>query len=409
MFVMVLVVFIDILGFGIIIPLLPFYGVHFAPDHPFLITMLMATYSGFQLISAPVWGRLSDRIGRRPVVLVSLITSIIGYLWLSQATSLWMLFATRAVQGISAGNISVAQAYVADVTAPERRARGMGLLGAAIGIGFTLGPAIGGWLAGPDPNHVSSTLPAVAAAGFSGLALVLALFALKESRPAGAQLGGAPSSRWQQIRDAFAHSTLRRLLLVYFTTTLAFAGMETTFAQWALTRLAWGPQQVGEMFGSIGVLAIILQGGLIGRLAERFGEPRLIAVGTVLTGSGLAVLAFAHGPGGAILGCCGVAIGQGLTSPAISSLVSRDADAKALGGTLGVNQSMGALARLVGPALAGAAFEWEGPGAAYALGSLIMVIGFLLAMHVRRAGAEVAEPAFQPVATEPLAGTRRIG
>ncbi len=180
MIVMLLVVFIDLLGFGVVIPLLPFYGEHFHAS-PAAITTLMSIYSGLQLVAAPLWGRLSDRIGRRPVVLVSVATSVLAYLWLSSADALWMLFAARALQGISAGNISVAQAYIADVTTPENRAKGMGGLGAALGLGFVLGPALGGLLAGGDPANIHVAVPSYVAAGLSAIALVVALFRLKES------------------------------------------------------------------------------------------------------------------------------------------------------------------------------------------------------------------------------------
>ena len=407
MLAVILVVFVDILGFGIIIPLLPFYGVNFAPAHPFVITMLMATYSGCQLISAPAWGRFSDRVGRKPVMLISLATSVLGYLWLSRASALWMLFAARAVQGISAGNISVAQAYVADVTSPERRAGGMGLLGAAIGLGFTLGPAIGGWLAGADPAHIDAVAPALLAAALSGAAFVLAATTVTESLPP-ERRGGSSASRFHQIRAAFAQPRLRLLMLVFFTATLAFAGLEATFAQWALARLGWGPRAVGSMFGSIGVLGILMQGGLVGRLARRYGESRLLVFGTIMTLVGLITLAAAHATAGAVVGCCLVALGQGMTSPSIASLVSREATEGSIGGTLGVNQSIGALARLLGPALAGAAFEWQGPGAAFVVGALIMLVSVPLALRAARGSGTAAQDATMAPA-EPLAPRRRIG
>jgi len=381
---MALVVFIDLVGFGIVVPLLPFYGELYAPSHPFVITMLMATYSGCQLLASPLWGRLSDRVGRRPIVLISLVTSVSAYLWLSHASALWMLFATRALQGISAGNISVAQAYIADVTTPEKRAKGMGLLGAAIALGFTLGPAIGGWLAGPDPMHIVAAAPAYAAAGFSALALVVAFFTLKE--PLSAELRAAAArqpGRIAQLQSALGRPPLRLLLILYFLSTFAFAGMETTFAQWALARLDWGPRQVGETFAVVGIVLILIQGGLIGRLAKRFGEARLLLAGAIMSGLGLAGLAEAATPDAAIIACSILALGQSLTSPAISSLVSRQAGASEQGGMLGINQSIGAFARLVGPMAAGFAFEVRGPGAPYIIGALVMLGAAVLALQVR--------------------------
>jgi DHA1 family tetracycline resistance protein-like MFS transporter len=391
---MLLVVFIDLVGFGIVIPLLPFYGLHFLPDHPFAVTMLMATYSGCQLVAAPLWGRLSDRTGRRPVMLASLTTSVLAYLWLAHASALWMLFAARALQGISAGNISVAQAYVADVTTPENRAKGMGLVGAAIGIGFTLGPAIGGFLAGSDPAHLALAAPAYAAALLSATALAIAVVRLPESLPPERRAVAAGPGRIAMIRSAMARPRLRPLLVLFFTSTFAFAGMESTFGQWAYARFAWGPSQVGGVLGSVGVLLILIQGGLIGRLARRYGEARLLVAGTIMTGTGLALLAI---PAGWTLGvgaCALLALGQGLASPSIQSLVSREAAATEQGGVLGVNQSMGAAARLFGPAVAGLAFEWYGPGAPYLVGALIMLVSVWLALGIRRErGGETPVPA----------------
>ncbi len=385
---MALIVFIDLLGFGLIIPLLPFYGQMFAPDHPFAVTMLGATYSGFQLFSAPLWGRVSDRVGRRPLILLSLATSVVSYLWMSHAGALWMLFAARALQGLSAGTIGIAQAYVADVTTPENRAKGMGLLGAAIGLGFTLGPGIGGMLAGPDPAHVDVTLPAYSAAFMSFLALALAALRLQESLPAGERRPGG--GRVALLRQAFANPRLRRLLSLYFTTTFAFAGMEMTFGLWALDRLDWGPRPVGWTFLAVGLLLSLPQGGLTGRLTKRFGEAPLLLAGTVLIGLGLAGLAVAADAVFAIIAASLVALGSGLTSPATSSLVSREAGSLGKGAILGVNQSVGALARFLGPAAAGAVFERFGAGAPYALGAFIMVLSAVLAAGVIRQRRDAA-------------------
>jgi DHA1 family tetracycline resistance protein-like MFS transporter len=393
MVLMLAVVFVDLLGFGIIIPLLPFYGLRFAAD-PFAVTMLMGTYSGCQLLAAPLWGRLSDTIGRRPVVLVSLATSVVAYLWLSRASALWMLFAARAVQGASAGNISVAQAYIADLTRPENRAKWMGLVGAAIGLGFTLGPAIGGWLAGTDLATLDVTLPALAAAAMSGAALLIALVFLPESLPAAERARGSVAlGRLALIRDAFARSRLRPLLLLFFADTFAFACMESTFGQWAYARLGWGPGQVGSVLGGVGAVLILIQGGVIGRLTRRYGEPRLLFAGTVVIGIGLAGMVIAATPIVAVAACSLLALGQGLASPATSALVSREAGAHEQGRILGVNQSMGSAARLLGPAVAGIAFEWWGAGAPYAVGAIVMIGAAVLAwrvLHERRLAAPAA-------------------
>ena len=383
MLIMLLVVFTDLVGFGVVIPLLPFYGEHFGAS-PLTVTMLLATFSGCQLVAAPLWGRLSDRIGRRPIVLISTATSVLAYLWLASADALWMLFAARALQGVSAGNISVAQAYIADVTRPENRAKGMGMMGAALGLGFIVGPAIGGQLAGGDPTALTVALPAYAAAGFSALALGLAALLLRESLTADRRAVRSRPGRIAQIREAFARPNLRRLMILFFTTTFAFAGMETTFALWALARFGWGPRQVGELFAMVGIVLVLIQGGLIGRLTQRFGEARMLLAGTVTIGLGLALLAAAMTPVVGISACCLLALGMGMAQPSTTSLISREADATEQGGILGVNQSVGSLARLVGPAVAGTAFTFGGPSAPYILGAALMGVSSWLAGRVLR-------------------------
>ena len=384
MIVMLLVAFIDLLGFGVVIPLLPFYGEHFQAS-PAVVTTLMSTYSGMQLVAAPLWGRLSDRIGRRPVVLVSLFTSVLAYLWLSSADALWMLFAARALQGLSAGNISVAQAYIADVTTPENRGKGMGGLGAALGLGFVLGPFMGGVLAGGDPAHLDVALPSYVAAGLSGVALVVALFSLRESlTPELRARARRQSGRLAQIRDAFSRPRLRILMILFFTTTFAFAGMEASFGLWADHRLHWGPRQVGMVFAVVGLVLVVVQGALIGRIIRRFGEARALLAGTIGIGIGLALLALAMEPVLGVVASAWLALGMGLASPSTSSLISREAAADEQGSILGVNQSVGSFARLAGPAVAGQAFELGGPSAPYAVGACIMLISAWIAWQIVR-------------------------
>src|SRR6266851_391361 len=235
-----LIVFVDLVGFGLIIPLLPFYAERFGAS-PQQVTILMAVYSLMAMLAAPLWGRLSDRIGRRPVLMASMLAAALAYLWLGLASALWMLFAARAFAGACAGNIAAAQAYIADVTPPERRARGMGLIGAAFGLGFIIGPALGGLIAGNDPATADIATPAWIAASLSTLALCGVLLLLPESLPVGARARTAARSRIGAVMGVLNRPVLSRLILVFFLVILAFAGMESTFALWAMGEFSWGP------------------------------------------------------------------------------------------------------------------------------------------------------------------------
>src|SRR6266853_6049504 len=210
-----LIVFVDLVGFGLVIPLLPFYAVRFGAS-PQQVTLLMAVYSLMQLFTAPLWGRLSDRVGRRPVLIVSMAASVFAYLWIGSATALWMLFTARALAGACAGNIAAAQAYIADVTKPEERAKGMGMIGAAFGIGFIIGPALGGFLAGGDPATAHLSAPFYVGAGLSALAFLGALIFLKESLPPERRGGNRRVGRLAAIADTLARPALRRLILLSF-------------------------------------------------------------------------------------------------------------------------------------------------------------------------------------------------
>jgi|SRR5579859_1699245 len=390
MAVLFFIVFIDLLGFGIIIPQLPFYGVHFGAS-PAAVTLLMSCYSLAQFFMSPVLGRLSDRIGRRPVLLVSMGCSCLAYLWLGFASALWTLFAARLIAGAGAGNIAAAQAYITDITSPEKRAKGMGMIGAAFGLGFTIGPWVGGVLAGADPTPADLQRPAFFAAGLSALAFVLVIAILKESLPQ----GGVPprGNRLELARSAMHRPTLRLLILLFFAITAAFAGMETTFALWTKDAFGWGPKQVGWLFFFVGCVLIVVQGGMIGPLSRRLGEARLVLVGSAAIALGLAGVTIAVNLAILLIASACLALGMGLLNPSISSLISRQAGTDERGGIMGVSQSGASLARVVGPAVAGPLFELLGRNAPYYTGALVMlgVLGFAL-----RLPREHAPPAAEP-------------
>lgn len=391
MAVLFFIVFIDLLGFGIIIPQLPFYGVLFGAS-PAAVTLLMSCYSLAQFFMSPVLGRLSDRIGRRPVLLVSMMCSCAAYLWLGFAGALWMLFGARLLAGAGAGNIAAAQAYITDVTTPEKRAKGMGMIGAAFGLGFTIGPWVGGVLAGANPTPADLQRPAFLAAGLSALAFILVIAILKESLP---QTGVAPrANRWELARIAMHRPTLRLLILLFFAITAAFAGMETTFALWTKDAFGWGPEQVGWLFFFVGCVLIVVQGGMIGPLSRRLGEARLVLIGSVAIAIGLAGVTIAANLAILLIATACLALGMGLLNPSISSLISRQAGADERGGIMGVSQSGASLARVVGPAIAGPLFELLGRNAPYYTGALVMVgvLGFALRLPRNHAAPAAAEP-----------------
>jgi MFS transporter, DHA1 family, tetracycline resistance protein len=384
MLVIFLIVFVDLVGFGIIIPLLPFYGEYFGAT-PAEVGLLMASYSLTQFLAAPLWGRLSDRVGRKPVLTISLAGISLAYVWLAYADSLWMLFAARAAAGIMAGNIGVAFAYVADVTDSSNRAKGMGVVGAAFGLGFIFGPAIGGVLAGSDPNLADYRLPALTAATFSAVATVLAIMLLKESLSPelrAQQRLLSRQKRWQQLRDALAQPGVGLVIGLAFLANFVFAGMETTFAMWSWRAFGWGPEQNGYLFAFVGLLAAAIQGGLVGRLAKQFGEGRLVVAGAFALAVGMLLIPFSTSLAVLLVAMTIVACGFSVVSPSLNSLVSLRVAPGAQGGVMGVTRSATTLARIVGPICAGALFHYLGRDWPYYAGAVVMAIVVILGLRL---------------------------
>jgi len=385
-----LIVFVDLVGFGLVIPLLPFYAARFAAT-PVEMTTLFATYSLMSMVTAPLWGRLSDRIGRRPVLMASMLAAAGAYLWLAFASGLWMLFAARAFAGICAGNIAAAQAYIADVTPPEKRARGMGMIGAAFGLGFIIGPVLGGVIAGNDLATADLSTPGLIAAALSFAAFVGVVVLLPESLRPG--IARAPRSRVAALQNALARPVLARLLAVFFLVILAFSGMETTFAWWAMAQFHWGPRATGFVFFYVGLLSASLQGGLIGPLARRFGEERLMLAGLGLIALGLLVLPASRGVPLLVAAVSALAIGMGLMQPSINSLISRRAAAAEQGEVMGVAQSVGALSRVLGPLAAGALFTEFGRGSPFLWGAALVLAALAVGWSLPRGVAASPGPA----------------
>jgi DHA1 family tetracycline resistance protein-like MFS transporter len=378
-----LIVFVDLVGFGLVIPLLPFYAERYGAS-PQQVTILMAVYSLMSMLAAPYWGRLSDRIGRRPVLMASTLAGALAYLWLGLADALWMLFAARALAGACAGNIAAAQAYIADVTPPEKRAKGMGLIGAAFGLGFIIGPALGGVLAGNDPATADLRTPGFLACGLSLSALLGVVFLLKESLPAGLRGAARRRSRGAALLDALGRPVLSRLIAMFFLVILAFAGMESTFALWAMRQYGWGPAQVGYVFTFVGVLSAAMQGGAIGPLTRQFGEERLLLAGLALIGSGLLALPFATTLPVLLVAVAGLALGMGGMQPSLNSLISRRAGREEQGEVMGVAQSVGSLSRVLGPLAAGALFADLGRASPFLWGAALVAAALLLGLPLLR-------------------------
>jgi len=388
-----LTVFIDLLGFGMIIPLLAVYSKAYGASQSEL-GLLFACFSGMQFVFAPMWGRLSDRIGRRPVLIGGLLGTAGSYLLFGFAGSMPLIFASRILAGFFGANISTAQAYIADVTTPENRAKGMGLIGAAFGLGFTLGPWIGGELAAISPQ----------APGFlaAGLSLAAATFGyLKLPEPPRIRHAATRIFRFDQARHAARDARIGIVLLLSFFFVFAFAGFESMFLVFGLREfpavfhmsdsvekatfdqvIAAAPI-AGRYMGLIGILSAIVQGGLIRRLVPRFGETSLAIAGPILLAVSYAILGLATSWSVVILACAILPLGFGLNNPTLQSLVSRASPPAEQGAYLGINQSMLSLARATGPVCAGLAFDSFGARSPFFLGALLLVGCALLATHYR--------------------------
>jgi multidrug resistance protein len=366
-------VFIDLLGFGIIIPLLPFYAETFGAS-AFTIGLLSASFSLMQFLFAPVWGRLSDRIGRRPVLLMGLLGSFIAYLCFAFAGSLRLLFAARIAAGIAGANIPTAQAYIADTTTPENRARGMGLVGAAFGLGFVFGPAVGGFL-----SQWGYAAAALFAAALSLCNFVAAWFLLPESRPA-ISVSRPRRSRVETFRRALDRPFLPVLLMVYFVVIAAFSSFEATFALFSERRFGFGVSSIGYLFAFVGVVLVLVQGVLVGPVALLIGERRLVPLAILTIAIGLVSVPLAPSPV-ALAAALGVmAVGMGLNSPSLISLISRLAGPDEQGAVLGVSQSLASLARVVGPAWGGLLFDRAGITAPFISAAIVMLLAFMMSV-----------------------------
>jgi multidrug resistance protein len=369
------IVFIDLLGFGMVIPVMALYAERLGAS-PSETGWLMASYSLMQFVFAPFWGRLSDRYGRRPLLLASIALTSVAFLMYALAPTFGWLLAARLFAGIATANIGIAMAYVADVTAPAERAKGMGIIGAAFGLGFVLGPWIGGELS----HAYGLPAPGYAAAALAAANTVAAWFILRE--PA-TRTVAARRSRLAALAAELRKPGVRRLIWIYLLVVFAFAGMESTFALLSEHRYGLSPRGVGRVFAFIGVVMVVVQGGLIGPLTRRFGERGLLVAGLLLQAAGLAALPFMPGVAGLFGATFPLAVGNGLANPSMSSLLSRSAAAEDQGETLGIGQSASALGRVLGPLGGTYVFGELWMAGPYVGGALVMVAMAAVAATLR--------------------------
>jgi MFS transporter, DHA1 family, tetracycline resistance protein len=374
LFTIFLIVFIDLFGFGVILPLLPFIGEKYGAN-PFMIGILSATYSVFQLVATPVLGRLSDRFGRKKLLIISQIGSMLGYILLGFANSLPLLFLSRIIDGATGGNISIAQAYIADVTTKENRAKGMGLIGAAFGLGFIVGPAVGGLL-----SHFGFWAPAFAAAFISFLTIISTFFFLPETvNVQEAKQNPRRKFNFAEFINIMKTYPIGLLIFVFFILNFAFSIMQGNFSLWTEHTFKFGPTQNGLMFAYIGVLSVIMQMIILPYLTKKAGEKKLLKLAVFILSISLFAFIFVIHPILILIPLTLMPFGNGLSNPLIQSIASEDMPKEDYGGTLGILQSAGSFGRIFGPIAGGWMFGAFNKDVPFVVaGSVVLLTFFLL-------------------------------
>ncbi|NDJ09954.1 MAG: MFS transporter [Acidobacteriia bacterium] len=384
-----LIVLVDVLGLSIIIPLLPFYAEHFGASAT-VVGTLVSSFAFCQLIAGPILGKLSDRMGRKPLLIVSQIGTCIGFLILAGAQSLWMVFLSRIIDGATAGNLSLAQAYIADVTKPEERTKSFAVIGIAFGIGFLIGPALSGWL-----SHYSYTYPILVAAALSAGSVICTAtllpsvepHTLNQSGPGGKRLGVLD---WRTYGQYFTRPELGPLLLQFFFFAFSFSMFVNGFALFSERRFTWhgkpfDAMQVGFILAWVGFLSIILQGGLIGKLVKRFGELSLVRSGFLVTAVTSFWLARVDSIGELLANTGVSSYGSGVVRPAVTALITQKASKQEQGVVLGLTQSLTSVSAIIAPVVAGALID-RGWLAAWAIGvGLVALCGMIAAYRYKPA------------------------
>ncbi len=375
-----LVVFLDLVGFGIIIPILPYLAQSFGANATTL-GWLMASYSLMQLLFSPFWGSLSDKYGRRPVLLISIFGGVLATLAMAAADSIPGLFFGRVLAGFFAANISTAMAYIADITPKEDRAKGMGLIGAAFGLGFIYGPVIGGFF-----SQWGYAVPLLVACGIGVANFIFALITLKEPI-LDIQSRSQNRSRKLSIvglKEVFANRYVGGGTILFFLVTLGFTQMEVLFAIFLSNFYSLDAAQTGWLLAYAGLVMVLIQGGLIGKLVKKFGEPKLIILGCTLMAFGLLVMSATPSFVVLMLGLTLIAFGNGTNNPSLSGYVSKSTNANVQGSVLGIYQSAGSLARVLGPVLAGLVYDRVGPRYPFIISAFIMFFSAILMSIISR-------------------------
>lgn len=379
-----LTVFIDLIGFGIVMPLLPLYSSQFGAAG-WMNGAIVASFSLMQFIFAPWWGKLSDRIGRRPVLLISNFGSAVAYAMFGFAstfegqTALWLLLASRIFAGICGANLSVASAYIADVSPPEKRSKSMGLIGMAFGLGFILGPALGSFSA----HQFGLAGPGWVAGGICLLNFIFTALFLVESRKPSTE-PEVRRVRLEQWAHTFQHPTVAFLVVIYFFATFAFAAFEVTIGMLLRDNYGYGAKDIGYYITYCGVFSALLQGGGIGPLVKRFGERTLLSLALVVVAIGLIMLPYVRTQAGLLIALGIFAAGTGIHRPPLFGLISILTPANEQGATMGVTQSAGSLARIIAPVFATVIYEYS-IALPYLICAVISVISGVVAfVYLRR-------------------------
>lgn len=375
-------IFLDVLGLGVLIPVLPYYAQQYRAD-AMTVGLLSAAFSIAQFVSSPFLGALSDRVGRRPVILFNILGSAIAYYLFGWANTLWLLMLARVMEGITGGSISTAQAYIADVTPPEERMKRFGLIGAVFGLGFIIGPAFGGFL-----SQYGLPVPAYAAGTLCLLAAVFGYFMLPESlsveKRATGRLEIGDANPVKKIAQALSRDSIRAILIAIFVVNVAFGGLQSNFALFTLKRFGMGPQDNAWIFVYIGCLSIFMQGVVVRRLPKTLDPVKTCVVGLSGMAVGFIGISLAQAEWHLFPAIAVMAFGNGVAAPMLTGLISRRVGEREQGTVLGSSQAILSATRIVGPLMAGFTFDALGSGAPYWTGAILVVAGALIVTQVPR-------------------------